>query len=104
MVSFQAFGVHMWVATNRREALERIHEILPPGWSPCDEATVEHRLGIIGDDRGTYAVDLGGVLLVEGVTLDLALETLNSVVQSRLAFSSPDRIFVHAGVVAYEGT
>jgi hypothetical protein len=103
LISFEAFGVSMWVATNRREALDRIPEILPPGWRPCSDADAKHRLAILCDERGTYAVDLGGAFLIEGVSLDVALDSLNSVVRLRIASEAPDWIFVHAGVVGHAG-
>ena len=103
LVSFEAFGVAMWVATNRREARDRIPEVLPPGWRPIDDATVKHRLAIIGDERGTYGVDLGGEYLIEGVSLDIALDSLDTAVRMRIAFEAPDRIFVHAGAVGHAG-
>jgi hypothetical protein len=104
MITFKAFGVAMWIATNRWEVRERLPEILPPGWEHAEHEEAKHRLGILGDDRGTYGVDLGGAFLLEGVPLDLALETMDSVVRRRIAEEAVDRIFVHAGVVAYGGT
>jgi hypothetical protein len=105
LIPFEAFGVRMWLGTNRQEASERMRAVLPPGWRPCQLAEVEeHRLALICDDRGTYAVDIGGTTpLVEGVPLELALEILDATIRARVAFSAPDRIFVHAGVVAHEG-
>jgi hypothetical protein len=106
VIIFEAYGVSMWVGTNRREARERIPEVLPPGWEPRDSVkdVADHRLAILGDDRGTYGVDLGGSFLIEGASLDLALEILDGVVRSRLASAAPDKVFVHAGAVAYGGT
>jgi hypothetical protein len=102
IIYFKAFGVPMWMATNRLEARERLLEVLPPHWEHSEEVP-KHKLGIIGDSRGTYAVDLGGVYLIEGVSLDLAIETMNGVVRSRVAQDAPERIFIHAGVVGYDG-
>jgi hypothetical protein len=103
LVSFEAFGVSMWVATNRDEAFDRLPEILPPGWRSCSSAEATHRLGILCDERGTYAVDLGGAFLIEGVSLDVALDSLATVVRLRIASEAPDRIFVRAGVVGHAG-
>jgi hypothetical protein len=106
VISFEAFGVSMWVATNRAEARHRLPELLPPGWRPAaagTEADAKHRLAILGDERGTYAVDLGGYLFIEGVSLDVALDSLERIVRMRLALDAQDRIFVHAGVVGHAG-
>jgi len=101
LIAFDAFGVKMWVATNRAEALALLPEVLPPEWEPCEGWETEHRLAILADDRGTYGVDLGSSFLVEGVSLDVAVETLDSVVRQRISLAAPDRIFVHAGVAAF---
>jgi len=104
LILFESFGVRMWLGTNRREAAERMHEVLPPGWRENRSAGVEeHRFGLIGDKGGTYRVDLANFPLAEKVPLDLALEILDSAIRARVAFNAPDHIFVHAGVVAYEG-
>jgi hypothetical protein len=102
-ISFQAFGVTMSVATNRREARDRLPETLPPGWRPCSDADAKHRLAILAEQRGTYTVDAAGVNLFEGVTLDTALEILEREVRMRIAREARDRIFIHAGVVGRAG-
>jgi hypothetical protein len=104
IIPFEAFGVRMWVAANRPEARERLPEVLPPDRQPCEGWEAEYRLAIIGDERGTYSVDLGSSLLTMALPLDLALETLAGVVRSLISRDAPDRIFVHAGVVAYGGS
>jgi hypothetical protein len=103
VLSFEAFGVPMWVTANRREARQRLVEILPPGSKRADDKEAKHRLAILGDERGTYGVDLGGVALIEGVSLDVALDSLERLLRMRVAFDAPDRIFVHAGVVGLAG-
>jgi hypothetical protein len=100
-VSFEAFGVSMSVATNRREAHDRLLEILPPGWRPCAEANVDYRLAILGDEHGSYAAENDGTLMINSVSLDVALQTLDSAMRMRIARQSPDRIFIHAGVVGH---
>jgi hypothetical protein len=103
IIPFEAFGVRMWVATNRPEARERLPAVLPPDRQPCEGWEAKYRLAILGDEKGTYAVDLGSSLLTMALPLDLALETLGGVVRSLISREAPDRIFVHAGVVAYGG-
>jgi hypothetical protein len=105
LIILESFGVRMWLGTNRREAAERMHEVLPPGWRENETELVEgNRFGLIGDRRGgMYRVDLSNVALAEKVPLDFALEILDSAIRQRVAFEAPDHIFVHAGVVAHEG-
>ena len=104
LIIFESFGVRMWLGTNRREAAERMFEVLPPGWRENRTDGVEgNRFGLIGDKGGTYRVDLSNIALAEKVPLDMALEVLDSAIRLRVAFEAPDHIFVHAGVVAHEG-
>lgn len=105
VIVFEAFGVKMWLGTNRREAADRMRSVLPPGWKLTRAMDVEdHRLAIIGEmKRGTYTIDLANTSLVEGVSLDLALEVVETAIRERIAINAPDHIFVHAGVVAYQG-
>jgi hypothetical protein len=101
--AFEAYGVAMWVTTNRTEALDRLPSILPPGARGIDPSEVEHRLGLLADRGGTYGVDLGGAFLIEKVPLEVALDSLAGVIRSRIALDAPEHIFVHAGVVAAHG-
>jgi hypothetical protein len=104
VISFEAFGVRMLLGTNRREVSERMRMALPPGWRPCESKDVEdHRLLLLSDSRGTYGLYLGAAPVIEGVPLELALEILDSTIRARVARDAPERIFVHAGVVALEG-
>lgn len=106
VIPFEAFGVRMLLVTDRREVSERMRATLPPAWRPCESRDVDepaHRLLLLGDDRGTYGLYAGAAALVERVPLELALETLDSTIRSRVALSAADWIFVHAGVVAHEG-
>jgi len=102
-ISFEAFGVTMSVATNRDEARERIPEVLPPGSRACSDVDAKHRLAILGDDRGMYAVAAGGVSLFEELSLDTALEGVERELRMCVAREAPDRIFIHAGVVGHAG-
>jgi hypothetical protein len=101
--AFEAFGVTMSVATNRREARDRIHEILPPGWRASSEADTKHRLAILGNERGTYTVEVAGIPVFEDVPLDAGLGSLERELRMRVAREAHDRIFVHAGVVGHTG-
>jgi hypothetical protein len=102
-IAFEAFGVRISVTANRLEALERLPELMPPSWRPCPLSEAEHRMALLGDDRGTYEVNLGGTSFIQGIPLELAVEILDRAVRGRIALEAPNRIFVHAGVAAYEG-
>jgi hypothetical protein len=101
-LAFEAFGVRMWLGTNRPEARERLPAIVPPGSRPTPVAEAEHRLAIIGDEGGTYGVDVGGAWAIERAPLELALEILDSTVRARVAVNAAETVFVHAGVAAVD--
>jgi hypothetical protein len=104
VIPFEAFGVPMLLGTDRPEAAARMRMVLPPGWRPCESRDVdEHHLLLLGDNRGTYGLYLGAAPVIEGIPLELALEVLDTTIRARVALNAPDRIFVHAGVVAHEG-
>jgi hypothetical protein len=56
-------------------------------------------LAILGDESGTYGVDLGGISVIRDASLDLALDHLGSVIRTRIGLTAPERIFIRAGVV-----
>jgi hypothetical protein len=93
----------MRVETNREEARARLVEAFPPGWRASAADVVDHHLALVADDRDAYAVDLDGAPQIANVALDIGLDTLDSTMRVRIAYEARDRIFVHAGVVAYAG-
>jgi hypothetical protein len=103
LISFEAFGVTVAVASDRHEARARIPEALPPGWRPCAEAEAKYRLAILGDEGATYELKRGDATLMRGVSLDIALDSLASLLRMRVSQVAPDLVFIHAGVVGLAG-
>jgi hypothetical protein len=102
-VAFESFGVKLAVRANRSELLDHVPAVLPPGWRPCESKDVTRRFAIIGDPTGTFGIAKDGKALGRGVELELALELLDSQIRLEIGEHAPDRIFIHAGVVASGG-
>ena len=112
----ESYGVRVAVRTDDVALMGRLRETLPPGAVHCDANTVQHRLLLATRDRRHFGVRY---LLRNGrepdtligeqqqvatmVDLELALAVLRADVQSTVALHAPDHIFVHAGVVGYQG-
>src|SRR5262249_11169057 len=100
----EAFGVKAALGTNRAELTETLRAHLPPGWRPCPASDVEHRFAVIVDDTGTCTVNIDDEPVSEALELELALVVLDTQLQLHLGVSAPDPVFVHAGVVAHQGS
>jgi hypothetical protein len=58
---------------------------------------------VLADEDGTYHFARGGYPVATGLDLDFALVLLDTQLRIYVGLEAPDRIFVHAGVVAYSG-
>ena len=102
-LAFESFGVRIALTTNDREVLTRLHEFAPPLAHPCDPATAQHGFRLDARDGDGYELQLNDELIKEYLTLDLALQLLDMHMCGYIAVHAPERIFVHAGAVAYRG-
>jgi hypothetical protein len=104
-ISFEAYGVPVRILTNSDDLLPEIELLLPPRSKRLGElaSASAQRLGIILEEDTTYSVYNGANRAMEGVARGLALIMLDNQIQSYVGLNSPDRIFLHAGVVASEG-
>jgi hypothetical protein len=100
-IGFEAFGVRVAVAAGA-DAADRLGAALPPARRECDPATAQVAFELVAVPDGT-AVIRDGEPFTDGVPLDTALEVLEREVRTEIALHAPDRIFVHAGVVAHQG-
>jgi hypothetical protein len=96
---FTSHGVTVEVVVDAPELLPKVEALLPPGWEAGDAASVISR----------FALGAGGQLSADGLTLladageVAALSALDSALRSVVALNAPQHVFVHAGVVAWEG-
>ncbi|HEX6388156.1 MAG TPA: hypothetical protein VFZ89_01875, partial [Solirubrobacteraceae bacterium] len=103
VTGIESFGVKMYIGANRPEVIPRLPSVLPPGAVLAPVRDAVHRMAIIGNDHGTYQVNIDGAPFADMVPLDLALEVLEEAVHARVSLNAPDLIFVHAGAVAHKG-
>lgn len=101
-IAFEAFGVRVIVGVPEADQLARVQALLPPGWRPCEATAEDKRFEITPDDEeeGKYQFLRGEIAYTDPLDLDLALTLLEAQVRAYVALHAPDRIFVHAGVVA----
>ena len=107
--SFESYGLRLGVRVNDPSVLPRIVERLPPGWKPTRSS----------NPREIYSLFVGGAarpgvrrvhLVYQGPTrvsrthdLDEAIEALESDLRLYVAMWANRRVFVHAGVVEWQG-
>ena len=107
-LAFEAYGMRIGVRVNRSDALDRLPERLPPGWKPASSPVVDRLFSWwVGQERGSFRsyhlVYAGPVRRARTMSLDEALETLESDLRHTVAAFSRDRVFVHAGEVGWQG-
>lgn len=109
-ISFTAYGRRIGIRVNDAAVLEQLPDYLPPGWEPIDEAEVEGlyslRVGGQSGRKGTRNFNLlylGAALLARTEKLADALNRLESHLQLLVAANSTEGLFIHAGVVGWQG-
>lgn len=102
MLSGESFGVGVVIEAPDSGLLSRMSELLPPGWRERDPSPDDPRFALTTSDGAVYNVERDGVALTTG-ELDVALGLFDTFVRNHIAVSARDRIFVHAGAVAYGG-
>jgi hypothetical protein len=99
MLVVESHGVTIEIAVDEPTLLPSVEAVLPPGWQEGDPAKVTDRLALTRD----------GQVSVDGATVRVrddrrtALSALDSALHSVVAQNAPDRVFIHAGVVAGAG-
>jgi hypothetical protein len=109
-MSFNAFGVRFGVRVNDPRVLESLIERFPPGTQPSATRVVDHLYSVTGfptDSNGRIRkFNLGYWNLfrfARSRNFDELLDTFESHLQLTVAEHAPRRIFVHAGVVGWNG-
>lgn len=108
--TFESYGLRLGIRVNDPAVLPRIVKLLPPGWKPARS----------DDPREIFSLFVGGPgarpgvkryhLVYQGPTrvsrthdLDEAIEALESDLRLYVAMWANRRVFVHAGVVEWQG-
>jgi hypothetical protein len=92
----------MRVTADTPQVTERIPALLPPGARPCPTSTVQESFGVLADGDGAYRFERRDHPISTGLDLEFALTLLENQLGVCVGFYAPNRIFVHAGVVAHE--
>jgi hypothetical protein len=100
-----SFGVPFQLATDSDVALAKMLESAPLG-TQCgvahDGEAQKFSVLRIGGDTG-YRLVLDDVVAAEGVELKTVLDQFARYLMVHVANQAPDRVFVHAGVVGWQG-
>jgi hypothetical protein len=107
---FSAYGRHVGFRTNEPALLERVPALLPPGWKPSDRTAVRrvYSLRVGGDGprpgvRRKHFLYMNAVVLERSMDLEYLIERLEADIQLYIAERARRRVFIHAGVVEWEG-
>jgi hypothetical protein len=100
---FEISGVRVAVGASDQDILDRLVALLPAGATPCDPETVERHFVLltVGDGVWQYVMENGRSPMFQD--LALVIPMLDTELRRYVASSAPDRVFVHAGAVAYRG-
>ena len=99
--TISAFGVRIGIRTNQPEILSRLDEYFPPLWKPSTAKTIDRLFSLkIGKSNEIFEVDEHGA---KSRRLKIVLEDLERRIKMYVAEMARRRVFVHAGVVAWEG-
>ena len=109
-MSFTAYGVRVGVRVNNKAVLKQLLARLPPGSRPVKARTTNHLYSVTGFANGSSGrvtrFNLGYWNLfrfARTTSFDDLLEQFESHLQLIVAEYAPRRVFVHAGVVAWNG-
>ena len=109
-MSFTAYGVRVGVRVNNKAILKALAARLPPGSKPSNARTTNHLYSVTGFANGSSGrvtrFNLGYWNLFRFArtrSFDDLLEQFESHLQLTVAEYAPRRVFVHAGVVGWNG-
>jgi hypothetical protein len=101
-IAGQSYGVGIVIEARDEELLGRVRELLPPSWRAGEPGPDDPRFALTTTDGLEYAVELDGSILIS-TQFDVALATLDTLIQGHIALHAPDHTFVHAGAVGHSG-
>jgi hypothetical protein len=109
-ICLDAYGLRIGVRVNEPEMLEQVTARLPPSWQPARPPFVDQLYSLKVGGSGARANVRNYTLLYHGLTriartmiLSEALDALENHLQMLVADQARDRVFVHAGVVGWNG-
>lgn len=109
-ISILSYGVRVGIRVNKPGVLEKILPFLPPGWKHSSTPTVDRMYSIIAGGEGPKPnVRLFNIVyananrIARTPELFQAIDAFESDLQLYVAETAPRRVFVHAGVVGWQG-
>jgi hypothetical protein len=109
-VSILSYGVRVGIRVNKPGILEKILPFLPPGWKPSSTHVVDRVYSIIAGGEGPKPnIRLFNIVyananrIARTPELFQAIDAFESDLQLYVAETAPRRVFVHAGVVGWQG-
>ena len=109
-MSFVAQGLRIGVRMNDSQLLGELPQRLPPGWKPASSTVVDRLYSIIAGGGGARSsvrrynlLYVGSARIARSMSLDVVLDRLENDVRLYVAEWSRRKLFIHAGVVAWEG-
>ena len=109
-ITFTAYGVRVGVRVNHKEILKPLVARLPPGSKPSSARTTNHLYSMTGFANGSNGrvtrFNLGYWNLTRFVrtrNFEDLLDQFESHLQLTVAEHAPRRVFVHAGVLGWNG-
>ena len=109
-VSFTAFGLKIGIRVSAPAVPADLLDCLPPLWQPLRSPLVDHllsfRLGGSGPRPGSksfYLIHAGVELVARTLDRGEAFLNLEGELQRFIAANARDRVFIHAGVVEWQG-
>ncbi len=103
---FECFGVKFEIRSNKPDFLDKVREILPVGALEIESekllGEVEHRFDVRHDDQAAeWILRYGERELLRRQTPKGIIDILRSALRQRVAENTVERVFIHAGVVAW---
>lgn len=109
-ISILSYGVRVGIRANKPGVLEKILPFLPPGWKPSSTPIVDRMYSIIAGGQGPKPnIRLFNIVyananrIARTPELSQAIDAFESDLQLYVAETAPRRVFVHAGVVGWQG-
>lgn len=107
---FTAYGVNFGVRVNDPTALDRVQTCLPPGWQPAESPFVQnlYSLRVGGARPGSrtnnfHLLYFGLTQLARTMEREEVFDALEGHLHLTVAATARERVFVHAGVVGWNG-
>lgn len=103
-----AYGHRIGVRVSEAGALARVTACLPPGWKPAARPEVDCMYSLVVGNGGPRVrrfslLYRGAERIARSHDLDGVYETLEADLKLHVASAAPSRVFVHAGVVGWQG-